>query len=110
MIQSPFRNASDAPCCRMLPLSYCTNVHPARTLADVKSSLTTFTLPIRDRFAHPLAAGLWLARSVTRDLLASPAALDEFAAFLHTHQLSVYTLNAFPFGDFHQERVKENVY
>lgn len=92
-----------------LPLSYCTNVHPARSLADVYAGLDRFTLPIREQFGQPLAAGLWLAKSVI-DELQTPAQRQALARFLQDRELTCYTLNAFPYGDFHSERVKEQVY
>ncbi len=93
-----------------LPLSYCTNVHPGRTVAEVEDGLTQFTVPARERFGSPLAAGLWLAQPVIRELLAVPNQVNCFAERVRELGLCTYTLNAFPFGDFHSERVKENVY
>jgi sugar phosphate isomerase/epimerase len=94
-----------------LPLSYCTNVHPGRTVREVEDGLDRYTVPVmRAGGDQPLAAGLWLARSVVTELLNAPAALDDFANGLARRGLTCHTLNAFPFGDFHSERVKENVY
>lgn len=93
----------------LLPLSYCTNVHPGLTVAEVESGLAEFTVPTRERFGD-LAAGLWLARPVVSELLESPAALDSFANHLSESGLACYTLNTFPYGNFHDTRVKENVY
>jgi len=92
-----------------LPLSYCTNVHPGRTVTEVIAGLDRFSLPIRDASGIPLAVGLWLARSVMDDL-ATPDSRQKFATELHRRSLTCYTLNAFPYGDFHSERVKEQVY
>lgn len=93
-----------------LPLSYCTNVHPGLTVAQVERGLTEFTVPAGQRFGSPLAAGLWLAQPVIRELLVQPDGAKRFAARVAELGLCTYTLNAFPFGDFHSERVKENVY
>ena len=102
-----------------LPLSYCTNVHPGTTLAAVEDGLAKFTVPLRDEVAGEgaLAAGLWLAAPVIRELVgddfsggeAAPAVLA-FARRLADRGLSCHTLNAFPYGDFHTTRVKEQVY
>lgn len=92
-----------------LPLSYCTNVHPARTLADVYAGLDKFSVPIREATGSPLAVGLWLAKSVI-DELQTATAREQLAQFLTARQLACYTLNSFPYGDFHSERVKEQVY
>ena len=93
-----------------LPLSYCTNLHPGLTVAQVERGLTDFTVPAGKQFGSPLAAGLWLAQPVIRELLAEPDRLRRFADRVGELGLCTYTLNAFPFGDFHSERVKENVY
>lgn len=93
-----------------LPLSYCTNVHPGLTVAEVEAGLDRFTVPVHARFGRPLAAGLWLAEPVVRELTARPEAAAEFAARLRSRGLTCHTLNAFPYGNFHSTRVKENVY
>jgi hypothetical protein len=93
-----------------LPISYCTNVHPGRTISEIDAGLTRYTMPMRQAFGKPLAAGLWLADSVVREILADPTALQGFTGRLRERDLTCHTLNAFPFGDFHSERVKENVY
>lgn len=93
-----------------LPLSYCTNVHAGRSVAEVEAGLDRYTVAVRDRFGEPLAAGLWLARAVAEELAAAPDALPRFAQGLRRRGLTCHTLNAFPYGDFHSERVKENVY
>jgi sugar phosphate isomerase/epimerase len=93
-----------------LPLSYCTNVHPGRSLVEVEQGLDDYTVPVASRFQEPLAAGLWLAADVVRELLAEPSRLPAFRDGLARRGLTCHTLNAFPFGDFHSRRVKENVY
>ncbi|MEX2287878.1 MAG: metabolite traffic protein EboE [Planctomycetaceae bacterium] len=93
-----------------LPLSYCTNVHPGRSLAEVVSGLDDYTVPVRENLGEPLAAGLWLAHPVIEELLATPDAIERFVAGLVGRNLGCFTLNAFPYGDFHSARVKQNVY
>ncbi|MGE5193971.1 MAG: metabolite traffic protein EboE [Deltaproteobacteria bacterium] len=93
-----------------LPLSYCTNVHPGRSLAEVEQGLDRYTAALRENYGAPLAAGLWLAAPVAGELLAEAAKLPAFREGLARRRLSCHTLNAFPYGDFHSPRVKENVY
>ena len=93
-----------------LPLGYCTNVHAGRSVADVVTGLDRFTVPVMERAGQPVAAGLWLARPVVDELLADADGLVRFADQLASRGLTCYTLNAFPYGDFHAARVKENVY
>jgi len=93
-----------------LPLSYCTNVHPGKSVAEVISKLLEHTVPARQKLGQKVAAGLWLAASVIEELQQTPAGIAEIQQVLAEGDLVCYTLNAFPYGDFHRERVKENVY
>lgn len=93
-----------------LPLGYCTNVHPGRTVGEVLAGLDRYTVPVRERLGRPVAAGLWLAKPVVDELPATPEGVTRFAAEVAARGLPVYTLNAFPYGDFHAARVKEHVY
>ena len=93
-----------------LPLSYCTNVHPGRTVAEVIDGVATCTAEVRRQLDAPVSAGLWLSRSVSTELRQSEEALEQLAQVLWQNDLGCYTLNTFPFGDFHSDRVKEQVY
>ena len=95
-----------------LPLSYCTNVHPARTPEDVLQGLRDFTVPAQREFGGRVAAGLWLAQSATQEILRgrNSEGLEQFAGGVEGRGLMCYTLNAFPYGNFHSARVKEQVY
>ncbi|VAX40152.1 FIG00873367: hypothetical protein [hydrothermal vent metagenome] len=92
------------------PLSYCTNVHPAQTVAQVIDGFDRYTLPIQQQYGKPLAAGLWLAEPVISELMQTSDGAKRLSEELQKRNLICYTLNAFPYGDFHSERVKENVY
>ena len=93
-----------------LPLSYCTNVHPGRTVAEVIEGLTTYSAEVQRQLDFPMAAGLWLSASVVRELTGNADQMEQLAQVLWQHDLCCYTLNTFPYGDFHSERVKEQVY
>lgn len=93
-----------------LPLSYCTNVHPGRTVSEVEQGLDEFTVPLRQNYGGPLAAGLWLAAPVVRELRTTPGLLSKFKTGLERRELTCHTLNAFPYGDFHGKVVKDTVY
>ena len=93
-----------------LPLCYCTNVHPGQTLAEVEQGIDTFAAPIAAACDAPLSLGLWFAEAVRREIEATPGAAGRLLERLHSHGLTCHTLNAFPYGNFHSERVKEQVY
>lgn len=92
-------------------LTYCTNIHPGESWAEVRSNLARFVLPVRERVApgEPFGLGLRLSGRAAREL-AGPGQLAEFRAFLREHGLYVFTLNGFPHGTFHGQPVKEEVY
>lgn len=93
-----------------LPLSYCTNVHPGRTVDEVIDGLNQYTAAVRRSVDLPIAAGLWLSKSTVTELLESEEKLERLGQALWQNDLTCHTLNAFPYGDFHSDRVKEQVY
>ncbi|WP_417851551.1 metabolite traffic protein EboE [Thalassoglobus sp.] len=93
-----------------LPLSYCTNVHPGQTVSEVIHGLTEYTIPARKQLGERVAAGLWLPETAISEIRGDRAKLDELQQVLAEGDLVCYTLNTFPYGNFHSERVKENVY
>lgn len=94
-----------------MPLSYCTNVHPAEDLDGVLAQLDRYAGPVREAAGlDTLGVGLWLPADLAHRLAASPADRDRLRAALAAQRLTVHTLNAFPYGGFHAEVVKHAVY
>ncbi|MER6663067.1 metabolite traffic protein EboE [Amycolatopsis japonica] len=92
-------------------ISYCTNVHPAEDVDGIVTQLERYALPVRERLgADRLGVGLWLSAPVARGLAEDAEARKRFRAELDARGLSVYTLNAFPYGGFHDDVVKHAVY
>jgi hypothetical protein len=56
-----------------------------------------------------MGVGLWLSARAAEELLANHRE-GEFAEWLAVRGLVPYTLNGFPYGDFHQDVVKHRVY
>ena len=92
-------------------LTYCSNIHAGESWPDVRDAIASALPKVRRHLgaAGPLAIGLRLSARAG-DELAQPAELDAFRAFLREGDYYVPTINGFPFGAFHRERVKENVY
>jgi sugar phosphate isomerase/epimerase len=92
-------------------LSYCTNIHPGESWAEVRANLERYLVPVRERVApgRPFGVGLRLSAESAR-ALAVPEALQELRGFLSAHDLYVFTINGFPYGPFHGRPVKEQVY
>lgn len=97
-------------------LAYCMNVHPATTLEDVLTSLERFTAPIaaRVRAEHgiegPTAVGLRLGAEVVEELTDDCFQVERLADALLEMDGYALTVNAFPYGRFHDGPVKEDVY
>ena len=94
-----------------LHLAYCTNIHRGDDWPETFSSLEKYTLAVRERVCPdlPYAIGLRLSDLASRQL-SEPRALDHFHRWLHEHRCYVFTINGFPFGQFHGTKVKEQVY
>ncbi|HEX6070803.1 MAG TPA: metabolite traffic protein EboE [Longimicrobiaceae bacterium] len=92
-------------------LTYCTNIHPGESWAQVRANFDRYVLPIREQLApdRPFGLGLRLSAEAARELAAEDT-LAEFRTFLDRHRLYVFTLNGFPYGPFHGQPVKEEVY
>ncbi len=92
-------------------LTYCLNVHPGETLADVRTAVATHALHVRQAVCpdQPFGLGLRLSRRAM-DELAEPSARESLRALLADHGLYAFTLNGFPYGTFHGKAVKTDVY
>lgn len=92
-------------------LTYCLNIHPGETWDEVFDSISKYTLKVRDNLApdQPFGLGLRLSRQASDNLM-DQNILDTFKTFLAENNLYVFTVNGFPYGDFHKVRVKKEVY
>lgn len=91
-------------------LTYCTNLLPAESAAEALGVLERLATPLRVKLSLPeLPIGLYLSDAATRDL-SDARTLELFEAKLAELRIKIVTLNAFPFGGFHNSIVKENVF
>lgn len=96
-------------------LGYCTNVHPYEDLTGLIAALESGAGPLRDRLvrsgrlgeAEALGVGLWLPARAAAEVVRDPEPLRRRLEALH---LYCFTVNAFPYGDFHGARVKDEVF
>ncbi len=92
-------------------IGYCSNVHPGESSDLVEDNIKRFTNPLRQsRGLASMQHGLWLSEQACNDYVSDRHKLERLQQTLFEHKLSVVTLNAFPVGDFHAERVKQAVY
>jgi hypothetical protein len=94
-----------------LHLAYCTNVHRGENWAETFASLEQYTLAVREQVCpgRPYAIGLRLSHRAAIEL-SDAATLLKFKDWLEKHDCYIFTINGFPYGQFHSARVKENVY
>ena len=92
-------------------LTYCTNIHPGETWAEVSHALRVHLPAVKAQLCpdQDLGVGLRLSAAAAQDL-ANPAAFAELQEILASGGLYVFTINGFPYGTFHGARVKEEVY
>jgi sugar phosphate isomerase/epimerase len=92
-------------------LTYCTNIHPGESWAEVEANLARHVTAVKAQVApdRPFGVGLRLSAAAATTL-ATPEKLAAFQAFLAQKGLYVFTINAFPYGPFHGQPVKEAVY
>jgi hypothetical protein len=92
-------------------LTYCTNIHPGESWSEVRANLERYTTAVKQKVSptHPFGLGLRLsARAAER--LAHPGEISAFQEFMAENDLYMFTFNGFPYGPFHGEPVKEEVY
>lgn len=94
-----------------LHLCYSLNVYPGSTLENKINIIENKIPQIRDEInwkTSPFAIGLWLDSKTIDEIDESKT--DQLKEFLNRHNLYTFTANAFPYGTFHGENVKTNVY
>lgn len=92
-------------------LGYCTNVHAGASLNEVRVNLERYAVRVKERVSpnEPMGVGLWFSARAARELLARDG-LGELRDWLGEQGLLPYTINGFPYGDFHEPVVKHRVY
>jgi sugar phosphate isomerase/epimerase len=86
-------------------------VHPGETWSENFQAIKDYALSVRNLVAPGRRFGLGLRLSAkAAETLTDKKTLEEFKSFLNEHDLYVFTINGFSYGDFHVVPVKENVY
>ena len=93
-------------------LGYCMNLHAAETLDELLANMLRITLPLRERIAPKceFGVGMYLPARLARELANNPLQLACLKQFLDEHGLDSFTYNAFPYGDFQTDGLKERVF
>ncbi|MCY7352555.1 MAG: metabolite traffic protein EboE [Cytophagaceae bacterium] len=92
-------------------LGYCSNIHPGETWSDHVAILQK-SIPIVKASVSPdapMGIGLRLANQASLDILEA-GNLSAFQRWLSENDCYVFTMNGFPYGGFHNVRVKDQVH
>jgi len=94
-----------------LQLAYCTNIHRGETWPETFASLQHYALAVREKVCpqKPFAIGLRLGERAAVEL-SDPRTRLAFQRWLDKNACYIFTINGFPYGQFHGTRVKEQVY
>lgn len=102
-----------------LTVGYCTNVHAGTYLGTIRDNLDQYATPVRNSLIKStdvgfqaedsLPVGLWIPNEASQALSVGMAT-EDFGRFLADRKLLPYTINGFPFDNFHQDVVKHRVY
>ena len=91
-------------------LSYCTNVHPGENWDLTFKSLKEYVPGIKNRLTkEKFGLGLRLSNKASEEL-GTGEVLQSFKNWLDENDIYVFTMNGFPYGNFHNERVKDLVH
>ena len=92
-------------------IGYCTNVHAGVGLDQTLANLRQYAVDVKNQHSpnDPMGIGLWLSAAAAEQLVQQNRT-SEFTEWLRETGLVPFTLNGFPFGDFHQPVVKHRVY
>ena len=92
-------------------LTYCTNIHPGKDWATTFQALKENVPAIKQQvYPHrEFGIGLRLSNLASTGLL-NDGELAIFKDWLKKENLYVFTLNGFPYGEFHGTRVKDRVH
>ena len=92
-------------------LTYCTNIHPGQDWASTLESLVDYLPVIKKNISkeQPFGIGLRLSNKASEEL-AMHDNLPQFKRWLIKNGLYVFTMNGFPYGNFHDEVVKDKVH
>jgi len=92
-------------------LTYCTNIHPGESWAEIFNNLKKYIPGIKQEVSPdaPFGIGLRLSDKASRSLIEG-ANLADFKNWLEENYCYVFTLNGFPYGNFHHQAVKDQVH
>ena len=93
-----------------LHLAYCTNIHRGETWPETLDSLNKYTLAVRARVPKPAVRHWSPAQPTRRSAVKRALGLLDFQRWLEQNDCYIFTINGFPYGQFHGDPRKGKVY
>ena len=92
-------------------LTYCTNIHAGENWGEHFAQLQQYIPAVKAQVSPnaPFGIGLRLSNLASLELVKEPA-LEAFKQWLKEQDCYVFTMNGFPYGGFHHEKVKDDVH
>jgi hypothetical protein len=92
-------------------LTYCTNIHAGDGWEEVFANIRQYGPALKQRLSPkaPFGLGLRISARECEQLLQGDR-LARFKAFLNEEELYVALINGFPYGSFHKQVIKEDVF
>lgn len=93
-------------------LTYCSNIHPGESWAEVFDNLKRYIPIIKQEVSpsEPFGIGLRLSNRASVELTQTAGALADLREWLQQQDCYVFTMNGFPYGEFHSQVVKDQVH
>jgi hypothetical protein len=92
-------------------LTYCTNIHAGKNWQEDFENLRTHFPVVKAAIAKEVSMGIGLRLSNKASIdLTDDKTLESFKSWMTENQAYVFTMNGFPYGDFHHTVVKEAVH
>ncbi len=92
-------------------LSYCTNIHAGESWVEIFENLKVYLLNIKQKVSEkePFGIGLRLSYQAAIEL-SDKSKLHAFKEWMTLNNVYVFTINGFPYGNFHGETIKDQVH
>lgn len=90
-------------------IGYCLNIYPGESADAITDHIRRRCPEVKAAVCpdNEMGIGLWLPEKAVHEFRRYP---DKLRQLLADRELYAFTINAFPFGDFHSRPVKEKVY
>lgn len=91
-------------------LTYCSNIHPGESWDETFENLKKYTTQVKAELGvDQFGIGLRLSHEASFELV-NQGKIPAFKSWLEENGLYVFTINGFPYGQFHYDVVKDKVH